>query len=100
MEARTLRDARAKLRETQEAARAHDRDCGTCDVRRRVRCDEGHALVRAIWAADNAVREAFAASHQQAPDQGALDLGLPDDAEKAVREQLGAQSETSTEEEP
>ena len=55
MEARTLLDARAKLREAQEATRAHDRACDTCDVRRHVRCTEGHALVRAIWAADSAV---------------------------------------------
>ena len=76
MDARTLRDARAKLREAQEMTRAHDRACGTCDVRRRVRCDGGHALVRAIWAADSAVREAFAASHKPPEDQGALNLGL------------------------
>jgi hypothetical protein len=74
MEARTLRDARAKLREAQESARAHDQACGTCDVRRRIRCGEGMALVHAIWAADSAVREAFAAGHRPAPDQGMLDL--------------------------
>ncbi len=91
MEGSALRAARAELREAQEAARAHDRSCGTCNVRRRVRCGEGMALVRAIWAADGAVRDAWAASRRPGPGQQVpdlLDLGylsLPaDDATAAI----------------
>lgn len=59
-----LQRARAKRGEAKAAIEAHDQACEVCDVRRRVRCDLGMALVHAYRAADHAVAEENAAARR------------------------------------
>ena len=64
-----------RLRQAREAVLEHDVACGECDIRRRVRCAEGHALIRVLWAADGDVAAESARTRQPDPGPTLFDMG-------------------------